>query len=317
MKTLWNLLFTRRAAGLVPALILTWMTIPSVQAIQLGDPAPALNINQWVKGQPVDLKAGQGKAIYVVEFWATWCGPCRASIPHLSQVQAQFKDKNVTIIGVTDEKPSVVNPFLKQMGDKMDYTVAIDKEGQTYASFMGAFGINGIPHAFIISKEGNLVWQGHPMDGLESALEQILAGTYDIEAARKAAQTGQLIPQYIALIGTGKKSPEVEKMGRQIVAGMATDAEKLNDFAWYILTNPRARYRDLDLAMDTAKKAYDATGGKDASVLETYARALFDTGKVNEAIQAQKQAIAAADDKDLKSSLEETLDRYQRSAKGK
>ena len=73
----------------------------SSTAAKLGDPAAPLSIKEWVKGKPVDVK--DGKNIYVVEFWATWCGPCRTSIPHLTELQKKFKDKGVVFVGVSDE----------------------------------------------------------------------------------------------------------------------------------------------------------------------------------------------------------------------
>ena len=60
---------------------------------KLGDPAPALQVAEWVQGGPIDLKDGEGRKIYVIEFWATWCPPCRASIPHLSELNTKFRTR--------------------------------------------------------------------------------------------------------------------------------------------------------------------------------------------------------------------------------
>jgi len=302
-------------------LLLAALALPgwnrTVQAIDLGDPAPALTIAEWVKGKPVDLKKGGEDHVYVVEFWATWCPPCRASIPHLSEVQAEFKDKKVTIIGISDETPAKVNPFVTNMGDKMAYTVALDDDRATYKSYMEAFGVNGIPHAFIVNQKGQIAWHGHPMAGLDTALKQIVAGTFDIAAAQRAAKAEQLLQEYFAIVAAGKSTPEAAKMGADIVRDGATNPELLNQFSWLILTHPAVKDRDLDLALKAGKAAYDASQGKDPAIIDTYARALFDTGKPGEAIRLQQEAIALCKDPDMKAALEDTLDRYRLEAEKK
>src|SRR6266850_7653254 len=95
--------------------------------LDVGSTAPGLDIDTWVKGDETTLSPGK---VYVVEFWATWCGPCKRSIPHLTAVQKQYADDGLTIIGVsTDSEQTVdkVKPFVKTQGDKMAYTVAIDR----------------------------------------------------------------------------------------------------------------------------------------------------------------------------------------------
>src|SRR5688572_1000965 len=99
--------------------------------LDVGDPAPALKDAPGVKGKPVEGFA-KGK-IYVVEFWATWCGPCVKSIPHLTELAKKHADK-VTVIGVSigeaeDEKDDAealdrVKKFVADMGAKMGYLVA-------------------------------------------------------------------------------------------------------------------------------------------------------------------------------------------------
>jgi thiol-disulfide isomerase/thioredoxin len=146
---------------------------------KLGDPAPALQVAEWIKGAPVNLADGKGKNVYVIELWATWCGPCRASIPHLTELQHKYKDKNVTIISVSIEDAKDVKPFVEQKGADMGYTVAVDSDTKTYNDYMKPFGQDGIPHAFVVDKDGKIAWHGHPLDGLDEALNRVLAKKTD------------------------------------------------------------------------------------------------------------------------------------------
>src|SRR5439155_1211873 len=116
--------------------------------LSVGDPAPKLGVKEFVKGEPI-TKLEKGKT-YVVEFWATWCGPCRVSIPHLTEMQKKFADQGVVFVGVSDEPADTVKPFVEKMGDKMEYVVAIDPARKTHEGYMKAFGVGGIPHAISI-----------------------------------------------------------------------------------------------------------------------------------------------------------------------
>ncbi len=143
-----------------------------------GQSAWQLDGLSWVKGDAVKFLEGH---VYVVEFWATWCPPCRTSIPHLTKLQKQYKDSKVTIIGITNEKDAKkIEKFVADQGDEMDYVVAIDADRSVGKHYMGAFGARGIPTAFIVNGQGKIAWKGHPMD-MDSALEQIVAGTYKWE----------------------------------------------------------------------------------------------------------------------------------------
>jgi thiol-disulfide isomerase/thioredoxin len=230
----------------------------SLHAADLGDTAQPLDIKEWVKGGPVKLEDGKGKTIYVVEFWATWCPPCRASIPHLSEMKKKLKDKDVVFIGITDEKSDVVKKFVEKMGDKMDYVVAIDG-GKTSKGYMEAFGIDGIPHAFVVDKEGRIVWQGHPMDGLDKVLDEMVAGKYDMEAAKAKAKKAaegekrqgevqQKLQQLAKAIIAGDDSAETKKLEEELVAldkelGGLMDGEKFDpaDFRVRVQFNQKAR----------------------------------------------------------------------------
>ena len=400
---------------ILPVLLLSLATV--VRAAELGEPATPLEISQWIKGEAVDLAAVKGKKVVVVEFWATWCGPCRVSIPHLSELQKKFERRGVVVVGVSDEEPSKVKPFVDEQGDKMDYTVALDRNGKTSAGYMERYGINGIPHAFVVDKEGRIAWHGHPMSGLDRVLDQMAANTFDLALEKKREGGTRKIQEYFEMAMRGDEDAKLEKLGvqiaaldkevggidpeqkldlaalrksarfqnamqeyqRAIIAGRSDaelekleqkatplaprdfkfadfkaqfqlqrifqeyyrsvtgkgdeskseelakkletttsdNAETLNEIAWTLLTDTKIKHRNLKLAAKLAQAAVDASEGKDASILDTHARALFDTGKTAEAIKQQKRAVELCDDKDKKRELEATLKEYQRKAGAK
>src|SRR6185369_11719191 len=169
---------------------------------KIGDDAPPLKVSKWVQGDPVE-SFNKG-TVYVVEFWATWCGPCRQTIPHLDELHEQFKDKGVVFIGQDcwEQDIEKVKPFVTSMGEKMSYRVALDdtsteKKGFMAVNWMAAAEQNGIPCAFIVGKEGKILWIGHP-GGLDATLvKQVADGSFDtakaaaLQAKQEAAQKAQ------------------------------------------------------------------------------------------------------------------------------
>ena len=290
-------------------------------AAKLGDPAPALTLAKTIKGESIDLAAGKGKQTYVVEFWATWCGPCKTSIPHLTDLQKKFKDQSVTFIGISDETEDKVKPFVDKMGDKMDYVVAVDDARKTFKAYMDAYGQNGIPTSFVVNKEGQIVWVGHPMGGLDEAITKVVAGKFDVAAAQKEfadrevsqkrmMELNTVFGAYLQQSDKGEKE-KASETGAKLLELASKDQMILNAIAWNILTNPRLKNRDLAFALKVSEAAVAVSGGKDGAILDTHARALFDNGKVTEAIATQKKAVELVTDKTQKAELEKTLHKYE------
>lgn len=154
------------------------------EPLNIGDSAPELEITSWVKNGPVKLSDGKDKNVYVIEFWATWCPPCRASIPHLSKLQEKYKDKGLVVVGISNEDTASVERFVKTQKD-MEYHVGVDtSKDKTYSKYMD--GVDGIPHAFIVGKDGKIVWSGHPMK-TDEVIVKILDGTFSAEVFMKEA----------------------------------------------------------------------------------------------------------------------------------
>jgi thiol-disulfide isomerase/thioredoxin len=103
-----------------------------------------------------------------VEFWATWCPPCRKSIPHLNEVYSKYKSKGLEIVGITDEDAATVKKFQSQI--PMDYKVAINTPQSIYQQF----GIQYIPTAFLVDKSGKIVWTGQPMELTDDQIKSVL-----------------------------------------------------------------------------------------------------------------------------------------------
>lgn len=319
--------------------------------LKAGDKAPALAVEKWVKGKPVE-GFEKGK-VYVVEFWATWCGPCIQSMPHLSDLQRQYKDK-VTIIGVTtkDSRGNTldsVEKMVKEKADGMDYTVAWDKDDVTNKAYMEAAKQPGIPTSFVVDAAGKLAWIGHPMF-LDIVIEPVLAGKWDAtkgaevvekaEAAMKDVYENMDSPKkaIAALNKLEKDYPSLAhslgdmRFGLYLQAGEYATAYKLgnemvekaiktknsmtlNQVAWTIVDpEGKVEKRDLDLAMKAAQAASDLTDNKDGAILDTLARVYFVKGDKEKAIEIQKKAIENADGR-MKRELEATLKEYQGGAK--
>lgn len=172
-----------------------------VPTLKAGDTAPPLRVETFLKGAPVEaFKPGH---IYVLEFWATWCGPCIAAMPHLSELHAQYKDRDVHVIGVniwedqaySEKTLPKVRSFLEKRPSLMTYAVAYDGAAKgADTAWMAAAGRTVIPTTFVVDKAGKVAWIGHPGE-LDPVLESVLAGDWDavegpkkLKAAREAAQ---------------------------------------------------------------------------------------------------------------------------------
>ena len=161
---------------------------PAWKELMVGEKAPKLQTGKWIQGEPVPCL--ESNYVYVVEFWATWCGPCVQSIPHLNQLWQEFKDKGVIVVAVDVwDMDDGVAPFAKKMGADMTYRVALDDKSQDAEGFMSKnwwpkkVNHHGIPRALVINRDGVIVWIGHPMGLKEDILGKIVSGHYDLTKA--------------------------------------------------------------------------------------------------------------------------------------
>ncbi|MCC9656832.1 TlpA disulfide reductase family protein [Rhodopirellula halodulae] len=220
--------WTRRALlGAASAMLLAGSSAAQAEpTLTVGSKAPSLDIEHYIheelgKFDPVtDFKEGN---VYVVEFWATWCGPCIQSMPHLVELQEKYRDQGVQIVSISDEDLETVEGILDRDYPGKEgvtfkeltsaYTLTVDPDGSSTDDYMRAAQQNGIPAAFLVGKTGLIEWIGHPMR-LDDPLEQVLEGTWDREAYKEEMARQQRLEEAMQkinrLAGQGKMDDAIK-----------------------------------------------------------------------------------------------------------
>lgn len=137
------------------------------QIEMLGQPAPAIAAENWFNGDPLTLETLKGKVV-LIDFWATWCPPCRAVIPHLVKTYNELKDQGLVIIGFTklygnyrderenkgpvppEQERALIQEFLGRF--QITYPIAVSDKGEEFKKY----GISGIPTLVVIDKQGRI-----------------------------------------------------------------------------------------------------------------------------------------------------------------
>jgi cytochrome c biogenesis protein CcmG/thiol:disulfide interchange protein DsbE len=135
----------------VPLLVLLCLTNLAAAPPSPPKTAPAWELSD-LNGKPIRLSDFGGK-IVVLNFWATWCPPCRREVPALIAFQKEYADKGVQVVGVSMDKQGAteVASFAKKMGINYPIVLGDQKMSEAYG------GIEGIPTTFIIDRQGNVV----------------------------------------------------------------------------------------------------------------------------------------------------------------
>ncbi len=138
--------------------------------INVGERAPDFTLPD-LDGKSVSLSDFRGHVV-ILDFWASWCPPCRASMPKLREYYEEFKDRGLVLVGVSlDRSAEDARYFLEKNG----YTDFIPLWGSVSASQGVAreYGIYGIPHTFVLDPEGVIRFSGHPLRLTDSFLASL------------------------------------------------------------------------------------------------------------------------------------------------
>ena len=211
---------------------ISWQPARGVAAeLTIGSDAPALDVEHWIQTgngyfEPVtEFESGK---VYVVEFWATWCGPCISSMPHLAEMQNQYRGQGVQFVSITDESLETVQQFLKKQDPDSEktfeqvtsaYSLTADPDGSSHEDYMQAANQRGIPASFLVGKTGKVEWIGHPME-LDEPLKAVVNDSWDRKAFKKQFETQQqmqeLMQKISMLAGAGKHDQAIKLLNEKI-----------------------------------------------------------------------------------------------------
>ena len=166
-----------------------------------GAAAPAFSPEKFMKGERfASFEPGR---VYVVEFWATWCGPCVRAMPHLTELQKT--NPELTVVGVAgferaesaEQREAKVAEFLSTRGSDVGFAIALDTDGSMSTDWMRAARRNGIPCSFVVGKDGKIAYIGSPNASLDRAIEVALgkeAPAATPPAPKAAPETPPAVP---------------------------------------------------------------------------------------------------------------------------
>lgn len=266
-------------------------------ALVAGAAAPAFTPEKWLQGDPVtSFEAGK---TYIVECWATWCGPCLAMIPHMNELHHKFKDRGLVVIGVNvgnDTKEKAAG-FVRKKGDQMAYRVAYDgKTAQVSKNWLQAAKAEGIPHSFVV-RDQRILWHGHPMELSDANVEAVLNGgamktTPPEEKARLNEEIGRYrnarleILELLRGTDTGKTLARIAEHEKTLAATEPSDPDLLRAMAFSIKG-------DREQSLRHYRKAVKAANGNPGTLFRV-CHGLLDYGTVRDndlALQCAREAV--------------------------
>ncbi|WP_225133387.1 MULTISPECIES: TlpA disulfide reductase family protein [Bradyrhizobium] len=163
----------------------------------LESPAPPIKVENWLRGEP--LSSFQPGKVYIVEFWATWCGPCVAAVPELVQLQEKYKNSGIEVLGLAaleraqtaDEARDKLDAWLTEKVPNLNYRIGFDYTGEMEKLWLDASLSVGIPTSFVVDRDGRIAFVGFPTQ-LDDVLPKILTGSWRTSDEAKAAETERI-----------------------------------------------------------------------------------------------------------------------------
>jgi thiol-disulfide isomerase/thioredoxin len=299
--------------------------------VNLGD-TPQVRFKAFGTNQPVDIAQFRGSYV-LLDFWATWCGPCVESMPGLKALYAEYKDKGLVVVGMSrDRDQAALANFVK--AQQIEWVQCLDTSPDN--NFAGAFGVNAIPKCFLLDPEGKVIWTGHAVQA-EAAFVRAYKANLPTLVDPKTFEAGKSVLDELDTLLAGTSPEDAEKALRRmaefpeaarksppLAARIAAIAPKLSAAADTVLAKvdplvEAGNYRDA--ANQLRAMAKSLKGTPVAAKAQAKLDQLLADPKVKAALDqadreaAAAEALGAADALRQKGQHDQAYPRYQQIAK--
>jgi len=292
----------KKALVLSIAFVFVFFTLRAQDSLFIGKTPPPLKVEQWLNGEPQELL--KKNHIYIIDFWALWCGPCIAGIPHLNELQKKYPNQ-LTIIGITnkDEWGNTLDKVKEFVAARdIAYPLAWVAESRPHEGMTGIFvhewmrraNTMNLPQIMVVDQKGKIAFIGEPQS-LPAVIDKLIEGNYDLSKAKKSYQARM---ESDALLDVLKKKLEVN----DLEAAFQT-ASSLFQNPW--LENPRifSRLAGIinesapgepswtQLSISSAQKAVMLSNFQESGYLDGLGDAYARAGKTFEAVLTESLAV--------------------------
>jgi thiol-disulfide isomerase/thioredoxin len=220
---------------LLPAFALTLASSVCHAAIGVGDSVTSVQFKA-ADGTSVDVAKLKGK-IVLIDFWATWCGPCMAEAPHMVQINQKYAAKGMQLLGISLDRDQAAM-ITGAKGAQLNWPQYMDAGGK----FANMFGVDSIPRTFLVGPDGKVLWTGHPSQ-IDAAIDDAFKNhPPHLVDPKVLADAGKLLDQIEEKITANDAKGAVKLLGK-VPAAANVDT----DFA--------ARSKDVEAKLETAAAA--------------------------------------------------------------
>jgi hypothetical protein len=286
-------------------------------SVMVGDPAPRFESQEWILGEPVT--AFEPGKVYLLHLWYVWCDECTSIMPRLTELQSQYADQGLVVIGATSpgqvNTREAVEKFVFESRTPIGFSITWDRTRVTMDAWMNASGHTGVPCMFIVNREGKIGFIGGLAE-FEAPLKRILSGQDNTEldavqysACITASLTFTHFEQKIVM----KDWPGAYNLGRELLDGRGANCHHVaSNIAWLIVDPAKPlEVPDLDLALRAARRADELSDGRDANTIDTLARVHFMRGEIDKAVEMEERAVRAARSDTLRAPFLKNLEQYR------